>query len=339
MKRKIHAFIFMLAMAAGLFGFASSQPTTTTRAASSATDLLSALPASDVIVYVDAQRVLNDTLPTVFSNDPNALAKIKKELEEVRQEIGIDPYSIESAVMGFRSSARGGESFVAIVRGRFDANAAIDAGFAKAEKHRNVKRQEVVYEGRTIYLLKSINGASNNKSDKDDPESFKNETAALMLDPGTIVISDVKGVRATIDAAMGRNKVSDELVALATRQSSALMGFSGDIKAIGKTPFGVKEAEGFLNGVTQFYGAVWTSGGDAEGQLTLRTETSERARELSEALNGLKTLFSGGFASKGNDKDVIKELLRGINISATGNEVDIHGKASMSNINLIVKNF
>lgn len=326
-------------MAAGLFGFVSSQPTTGTRAASSASDLLSALPASDVIFYVDAQRVLNDTLPTVSSNDPNALAKIKKELEEIKKDLGVDPYSIESAAMGFRSGSKNGESFVAIVRGRFDANAAIEAGFAKAEKQHKVKRQEIVYEGRAIYLLKPVNGTDNGKTDKNDLEDFKNETAMLVLDSNTIVVSDVKGARATIDAAMGRNKVSDELVALATRQSSALAGFSGDMKAIGKTPFGVKEAESFLDGVTQFYGAIWTSGNEAEGQLTLRTETSERARELSEALNGLKTLFSSGFTSRNNDSAVIKELLRGISITATGNEVDIRGKASMNNLNLIVKNF
>lgn len=335
MKRKIHAFIFVLAMATAMFGFISSRSFTKTHAASSASDLLSELPASDAIAYIDAQRVLNDALPTALSNNPKILNKIKKDLEEARRELGVDPYSIESAAVGFSSGSKTAERFVAIVRGRFDASAVVDAGLAKAEKEGKIKRQEIVYEGRTIYLLKGVSS----KPNKDVPESFKNETAVLILDQNTVAISDVKGAKATIDAAMGRNKVSDELIALATRQSSALVGFSGDMKTIGKTPFGVKEAETFLKGITQFYGAIWTTGDDAEGQLTLRAETSERASELSEALNGFKTLLSSGFGSKSGESDMIKRLLDGLNINATGNEVDIHGKASMSNLNLIVKSF
>jgi hypothetical protein len=330
--RKIHALLFVLAMLTGLVGFATTQPTTNVQAASSANDLLSALPASDAVVFVDAQKILNDTLPTVLANRQDIMSKIRKELDKAKNEIGIDPNTIESAALGISFKSKlSGENVVVIVRGRFDSNTAIDSGFAAAEKKGKVKRQEIIYEGRTIHYLKRA--GTTNKSEAD----LNNETAVLVIDSNTVAVSDVKGIRATIDAAMGRNKVNDELVALATRNSSALISFSGNVKAINDLGmnFGGNGKE-LLEGVNQFYGALWANGTDnLEGQLTLRTDTGEQANNLRDALNGFKILFSG-FGSKDREAAIIKDILKGITIEAMGNEVDIKGKVSMSNIGLIV---
>jgi len=339
MKRKLHALLLLLAMAAGLLGFVGNQPTTNAATAtkSSASELLSALPASDAIVYVNAQKILNETIPNFLGNRPNVMAKIRKEIDEIKNDVGIDPNTIDTAVvsMNFKTKT-GGDSVVAIVRGRFNATEAIDKGFARAEKDGKLKRHETVYEGRAIYYLKRI--TTTNAKSKDDSVNMKDEVAVVVLDSSTLAVSNMQGVRAVIDAALGRNKVSDELVALATRNPSALISFSGNAKAIDEVPTKFGNSTQFLDGINQFYGSLWTSTNDVEGQLTLRTNTTERANELRDGLNGLKMLFSS-MGGKGDHQKMIKDILNTVTISLAGNEVEINGKISNSHINFVLDTF
>lgn len=333
--RKIHALLLVLTMAVGLFGFIGSQPVADAKKASTANDLLSLLPSSDAVLYVDAQKVLNDTMPAVLSSRPDLLAKIRKEIDKAKAETGIDPNTIDAAAIGISFKTKSsGENAVVIVRGRFDASKTIDAGFARAEKEGRLKRQDTTYEGRTISLLRKIN--KTNTGDKSNSNSSDNDTAVTVIDSSTVAVSDVKGIRTVIDAAMGKNRVNDELVALATRNSSALVGVAGNMKALDDLHINLGKSEGLFDGINQFYGSLWASGTDSlEGQLTLRADTSERAGELRDSLNAFKTLFSG-FGSKDKNVASLKDVLKGITIEAVGNEVDIKGKVSVSNISLII---
>ncbi|GEM_PF-3124519 len=339
MKRKLHALLLLLAMAAGLLGFVGNQPLTNVHASkASANELLNALPASDVIIYVNAQKILNETLPTFLDKNPNIMTKLRKELEDIKNEVGIDLNTIDYAAVGMTFKTKtGGDNVIAIVRGRFNSTEAVNKGLANAEKQGKSKRHETVYEGRTIFSLKHV--ATNSKS-KDNSLNSKEEVAVVVLDSSTIAVGDMQGVRAVIDAALGRNKVSDELVALATRNTSALISFSGNAKAIDEVPAKMGNVGGqFLDDINQFYGALWTSTNDVEGQLTLRTNTTEKASDLRDALNGLKMLFSGMSGGKGDHEKMIKEVLNGVTINSTGNEVDITGKVSNSNISVLLNTF
>lgn len=334
--RRIHIFLFIAAMFVVLLGFISKQSTTASNVnkAANAHSLLSALPASDAIAFVDTQRLLNETMPTVFANRPDLLAKFRGHIDKAKTEIGIDPNLIDAAAMGisFKSKSND-ENAVVIVRGRFDAKTAIEAGFTKIEKEGKVKRQQTTYEGRTIHYLKRIQ--TNTKS-KSDFMSFDSDTAVVILDAQTIAVSDVNGIRTTIDAANGKNRVNDELVALATRNTTALVSFSGNTKALSDFQLFDKGGQ-FLEGINQFYGSLWSSSTDFEGQVTLRTDTSERANDLRDALNGLKMLASGFIGGK--DGTALRDLLKGISVEAVGNEVDLRGKASVNSISLIIDKF
>src|ERR1044071_6531017 len=70
-----------------------------TRAAST-NAALAALPASDFVISVDAQRALNETLPTLFAANPRALAKFNAELDEFQRKTGINPRTLESIAVG-----------------------------------------------------------------------------------------------------------------------------------------------------------------------------------------------------------------------------------------------
>lgn len=334
--RRIHVFLFIAAMFVVLLGLIGKESTTASNVnkAANAHSMLSALPASDAIAFVDTQRLLNETMPTVFANRPDLLAKVRVHIDKAKTEIGIDPNLIDAAALGisFKSKSNA-ENAVVIVRGRFDAKTAIDAGFTNIEKEGKMKRQQTTYEGRTIHYLKRIQ--TNTKSNS-NPISFDNDTAVVILDPQTVAVSDVNGIRTAIDAANGKNRVSDELVALATRNTSALVSFSGNTKALNDFQLFDKGGQ-FLEGINQFYGSLWASSTEFEGQVTLRTDTSERANDLRDSLNGLKILASGFIGGK--DSAALRDLLKGISVEAVGNEVDLRGKASVNSISLIIDKF
>jgi hypothetical protein len=306
-----------------------------TRAASPSA-ALSALPASDFVVVIDAQRALSETLPSLLASNPALLAKMNTKLEEFEKKTGINPHSVESIAIGGRlnTSRPNGEHAVVVVRGSFKADELIDAAFttAKAEGEQ-FQKDEQAYEGKRVFLVgpKRPNNNSQAKSDK---------MAIAALDSNTIALGDFESVRAAIDASMGRNQIDPELVQLAMQSSSAVVSFSG------KIPQSIIEKSGSQDGnnpfakyvasIRGFYGSFGVNGSDAETLITLRTESAEQASDISQAINSLKVLAGLGLSqSTGQDvapRDAFAAALKGLSVTAQDNEVKISARIPQASI-------
>jgi hypothetical protein len=134
-----------------------------TRAASPSA-ALSALPASDFVVVVDAQRAFSETLPAILAGNPALLAKMNAELEEFEKKTGINPRLFESLAVGgrFEASRPNTSHVVLITNGSFKADDVIASAFtaAKAEG-RQFQKEEQVYEGKTIFVISSVRQLKN----------------------------------------------------------------------------------------------------------------------------------------------------------------------------------
>src|SRR4051812_10843255 len=99
---------------------------TTTNTTASAQ--LASLPASDIIIFVDTQRLVSDTLPNFLTNNPALLAKLNARLDRFQKETGIDPRSFDSLAIGMRfgGTPNNDPRFVAIAHGNFNATSLID---------------------------------------------------------------------------------------------------------------------------------------------------------------------------------------------------------------------
>lgn len=318
-----------------------------TRAAST-NSALAALPASDFIISIDLQRALNETLPSILASNPAALAKLNAQLDEFQRKTGINPRTFESiAVGGSFSPGRKDSRTVVIARGSFRSDELLETAFAAAKaKEANFQKAEQQYEGRTIFLVGSVR---NVKGEIDAgktlgqvlSESKGEKMAVTALDSNTIAVGELDGVRAAIDASMGRGRVDDEMVRLASETPGAVVGFSG------RAPenFGGKAAdnaiEKYFASIRQFYGSFSADGTDAQARVTLRTETAEQANEMGEALNALKALSAFGFSrSGGSTKDESAgELIRSLNVTTIGNEVQISIKVPQSSFAPFMKSF
>lgn len=384
MKKKIYmlplAVVLVLASVVFISGFAG-------RTVSSApSNALNALPASDIIITLDTQRLLSETLPTALADNPTLLAKVNDKIQKFQQETGVDMRTFDSLAVGLRFNSDRGNDFDAVVvaRGHFNSNEVIDAGFAAAaSKNKNeFQKTEEQYQGKTIFVLVPqkhaastttntssqvvVNsdkmdakaavvtakpGASKSQSavivgkNEDPPapvivgtqggaeqydvklKGSKEQMAVVALDANTIAAGDLKSVRAAVDASMGRERVDDELVRMATQNSSALVGFSGRIPQSVKEKMvaGSRGPEAkYIASIREFYGSFTTIGTEAETFIGVRTENAAQATDMSQALNALKMLGGMGMGQSGKGEDnPVAEMLKGLSITTQDNEVQI----------------
>src|SRR6266403_2137544 len=71
-------------------------------AAAKTSDAANYLPASDAVAIIDAKRLLNETMPSILSNDPAKLAQANAEVEKFKTRTGIDPRSFDRVALGIR---------------------------------------------------------------------------------------------------------------------------------------------------------------------------------------------------------------------------------------------
>ncbi|HEV7857288.1 MAG TPA: hypothetical protein VGO91_01430 [Pyrinomonadaceae bacterium] len=404
MYRKIHALFLscaiMLAMVAGVGAKpsrASASPAVT------GGQLLSVLPASDFLMYVDTQRLLTDAVPTFLATKPEILAKMNEGLDRMRTDTGIDPRSFDTLAVGIRhnASVANNVNMVILARGRFDAGSVINAGFASAAKEKNGFQQpkQEEYKGKTLYVLAGPSAlvvgpymvGKNNTTASSSPASSANngpgskapgparsavpraatpgkskpaiaaapcppgapcalktvqekqdverrageKTVVAALDSNTIALGDLENVRATIDAESGGERVDDELVQLATRNTSALVGFSGRqpsffMQRPGRKADSQDPLANSLEEIQQFYGSFSMSGTDMETILNLRMETPEQARAIKEMLDMFKPAESD--AAQSSTPLGIAHLLKALTLNTEGNEVQIQIKLTQADL-------
>jgi hypothetical protein len=327
---------------------------TGTRAAST-NAALSALPASDFVISIDVQRALNDTLPAVLAQNPAALAKMNAKLEEFQRKTGINPRTFESiAVGGSFNPLRPGKDARAVViaQGSFKSDELLETAFASAKAQDvHLQREEQQYEGRRVFLIYSTRTPADDARDgktiaqgeaRAKARAKMDKMAVTALDANTIAVGELDGVRAAIDASLGRNRVDEEMVRLATETPGAILGFSGRVpqNATGKSADGFIEK--YFASIRQFYGSFGADGADARALINLRTETAEQANDLGQALNAFKALSGFGFSRSNRgpmQEESLADLLKGLSITTLGNEVQISVHVPQTSFAPLVKSF
>lgn len=351
MNKRINTSLLAIVIALAAFVLSGKQSEQIVSAApASSYDLLSTLPASDFIIYVDTQRVLTDVIPAILVEQPEARAKLEAEIDKVKKHVGFDPRSIDAIAVGlnFNSPNASDPSFAVIARGRFDANAAIESGLTAATKESRgeLTRRTEVYEGRTLHLLGPARRGSVEVNVTPDPANkagvfneIENKPSDqtmvfVALDSNTVAFGKMKSVRATIDAGLGRGRVSDELVQLATRTPNAAVCFSGKVPPdmVKNIRLGNKEAEGSIASIQRIYGSFDLKGNEAETLVNIRMEATEDARRVSMALNALKFIAKIGATKDSPEGKSIEAMIRNVEIYAVDNEVQITARVALTDL-------
>ncbi|MBV9210337.1 MAG: hypothetical protein JOZ52_06890 [Acidobacteria bacterium] len=372
MKRFSASLIALLILTCGLLSaaaFAQAKKKTTPAASKTTVkttnDPLAVLPESDGVVSIDAQRLLNDMLPSVFADNPTKLAEINARIDQTKTRTGIDVRAFERVAVGMRFVNTAPDKLavesVALARGKFNAQEMINAALlATKDKY---KYTEQKYGGKTLYVFNAdelfgkgelpqatIDAETRKSGGKaaqvaDDLlqkiMNFKGEVAVTALDANTLAIGQPARVRAAIDAGKGRGRVAESLTQLATRTPDAVVGFGANSPANVSKYFGLDATDDIaktIDTIRQVYGSVTSAGGGFEMQAFARTDNQAQAQEVYNTLAGFKDL--GGFfvANLSGDKGKLaKSALDNLKITKEANEVQLRLALAQADVAMLVR--
>ena len=328
------AVALVLSFAVSTTGFA--QGTRTTSAARPAPTLLSSLPPSDAVALINVSRVLDEALPRLLAENPTKLADITAELAKFKTQTGLDPRSFDQIALGlsYKYPREGITKISTAVlgHGTFNAGAIVAAGRLAA----NGKYVEQKYQGKTIYVFSldrqiRLFGLWNMKV---------RDLAVAALDGNTLALGDPGAVRGVIDANRTRRYANPELIALASRDPNAILGFGGNVSPtlLENLSLSNDSVARELTAVRQVYGTLGMTSTDLELMLAARTVDTYSAKNLGDTVEGLKqfgALFINRLsAAKGT---LARSALDNLKITTVGNELQIRTAVAQSQVSPLMR--
>jgi hypothetical protein len=161
------------------------------------------------------------------------------------------------------------------------------------------------------------------------------ELAAAPLDNNILALGDPAAVRSAIDASRQRKQVNAELIALASRDPNAVIGFGSNLteQLIGNLDIGRAPIADDLKKLRQAYGSVSTTERDLQLFLAGRAVNAEAAQSLSDQLDVLKKLGALFVGRLSGAKGVLaKSALSNMKIESTANELQIRTTVAQAEV-------
>ncbi len=338
MTNRFFYFAFVFVAVFALVQIDGVAQTRTRNTAPAAATLMSSLPKSDAVAQVKMKQLFNEAMPRILANNPSRLAQMNASVENFKTRTGLDPRMFDEVAVGIRFTFPGEGTAqaqtVALAKGAYSSTALVTAGsLAASGKYRQEK-----YQGKTIYIFTldesiSVLGVFDFRI---------NELAVLPLDANTIALGDPASVRSVIDVTRASQRANAELIALASRDPNAVIGFGANmsqqlissVDIIGNAPIGEDFAK-----LKQVYGSVATTEKDLQLFLGGRAPNAEVANSLSLTLNDLKNVASIFVGRLSGARGVLaKSALTNLKIVAVTNELQIRTAVPSADIGPLMGN-
>jgi hypothetical protein len=300
--------------------------------------LLSSLPPADAVALINVARVFNEAMPKLLAENPAKLADVTSELAKFKDQTGLDPRSFDQIALGFSYKyPREGItkiSTVALARGTFNAGAMVAAGRLAA----NGKYLEQKYQGKTIYIFSldrqiRLFGLWDMKV---------RDLAVAGLDGNTLALGDVDAVRGVIDSIKLRKHPNAELLALASRDPDAILGFGGNLspKLLENLSLSNDTIARELTAVRQVYGTLGMTNTDLELMMTARTVDTYSAKNLGDTVEGLKQLGAFFINRLTAAKSALaRSALNNLKVTAMGNELQIRTAVAQAQVAPLMRGY
>ena len=311
--------------------------TRTRNAAAPAPALMSALPESDAVAQVKVKQLLSEAMPRILANNPVKLNEVNASIEKFQERTGLDPRMFQQVAIGIRYTypADGVTKLqtVALANGTFSASAMMAAGRVAS----NGKYREEKYHDKTIYIFTL-------------EENIKllgvfdfriGELAAAPLDTNILALGDPVGVRSAIDASRSRKGANAELIALASRDPNAIIGFGSNMteQLVENLDVGNAPIAADLKTLRQVYGSVGTTESDLQLFIAARAVNAEAAKNLGDTLEGLKQFGAFFVGRLSGAKGVLaKSALSNLKIVADANELQIRTSVAQAEVGPLLGN-
>jgi hypothetical protein len=301
---------------------------------SAAASIASYLPASDGVAIIDVKRMLNETMPRILGSDPAKLAQGAAEVEKFKTKTGVDLRSFDRVAMSVRYTYPNATTTkletVAIAHGTFDARAITASARANGKSAREEK-----YRGLTITVI-----AVNDQIKLLGLWNMEiNELAICPLDQNSLALGSLDTVKAAIDAGK-TGRAPAELIALATKDPTAVMGFGANLtpELLAKLDVGNDTIAKDVSSIKQAYGSIGSTQSDVTMTLVARTDSADAAKNLSDTIEGLRqlgALFTGRLAEP--RKTLAESALNNLKVTTRGTELEIRTQVAAANLSALIK--
>ena len=305
--------------------------------AAPAPSLMTGLPESDAVAHVKVKQLLSEAMPSILANNPVKLAEVNASIDRFKDRTGLDPRMFEQVAVGIRftypSEGVTKLQTVALANGAFSPAAMVAAGRIAS----NGKYREEKYRDKTLYIFTL-------------EENIKmlgvfdfriGELAAAPLDANILALGDPIAVRSAIDASRSRKRANAELIALASRDPNAIIGFGSNMteQLVGNLDIGNAPIAADLKTLRQVYGSVGTTTSDLQVFLGAKAVTAEAARSLGDTLEGLKQLGAFFVGRLSGAKGVLaKSALSNLKIVSDANELQIRTSVAQAEVGPLLGN-
>jgi len=299
--------------------------------------LMSSLPESDAVAQVKMQQLLSEAMPRILASNPAKLSEVNASIDRFKERTGLDPRMFQQVALGARftypSEGVTKVQTVALANGTFSAAAMVAAGRVAS----NGKYREEKYQDKTIYIFQ----LDDNLKLLGLFDVRIGELAAAPLDTNTLALGDPDGVRRAIDAGRSRKHANAELIALASKDPNAVIGFGANVteQLVGNLDIGNAPIATDLRTLRQVYGSVGTTQSDLQLFLAARAVNAEAAKNLGDTLEGLKqfgALFVGRLS--GAKGVLAKSALSNLQIVSNANELQIRTSVAQAEIGPLLGN-
>ncbi|HEV7890570.1 MAG TPA: hypothetical protein VGP08_08025 [Pyrinomonadaceae bacterium] len=230
-KLNLVRLVLPLTLACALASSASAQTAVDARAA------LSTFPDSQAVLFVNAQRIVNEVMPKVMPP-----AEYRKMLDETKK-VGFDVRGLQFAAAGirFNGDAPAGTppEFVVVVRGNFNADSLLMLGKV-ALAARDLPSRTETYGSKSIEIIdaeavsKMMNkpvetlGGADGEAPKPKPFPYP-ELAITTLDSNTLVMGVPAYVRSAVDASGGQGTLRPSLLSLTAQDQDAIWSLTAEL--------------------------------------------------------------------------------------------------------------
>ena len=335
MKNRFLNFVFLFVAILALVQIVAAQPRT---AAPATSGLMASLPKSDAVAQVKMKQLFNEAMPRILANNPGKLAQVNTSIENFKTRTGLDPRMFDEMAFGVRFTFPGEGTLkaqtVALAKGAYNANAMITAGTMAA----NGKSRQEKYKGKTIYIFT----LDENIGVLGVFDFRVGELAVLPLDTDTLALGDPVSIRSVIDVTRASKRANAELIALASRDPNAVIGFGANmsdqlvnsIDLIANAPIRSEIAN-----LRQVYGSVGTTERDLALFLGAIATTPEAANSLGTTLRGLAEVGSLFIGRVSGARGVLaRSALTNLKIVTDANELQIRTAIPSADIGPLMGN-
>ncbi len=292
-----------------------------TGASQAVVSLLSTLPEADTLIYINPQRILNEAAPKVMADAD--VAKMREQFTQLKQMGGVDPSRIDYIVVAvrFRKPAVdlsfSGPEVLVVTSGDFSA----DVLMTMAHSGLQEKLVDEKYGSKTLALM-TIDELKKEAEKNPFLKSFT-QLGIVPLNSNTMAAGNVSYLKAAVDAAEGRDRISQETLNSLMRDSNALISMAGSPWTSFAKSFGLMGTETNPRAprcdsrLGDFYAAVTMEGTNFKFRGAMNADNPDTAKIINNLLGGLMKSLPGEDA----DRKSFPSMLRMISFSTMENEV------------------